>query len=81
MKTAFYHSCMHAFIEWCCRRHGGWTRVSPGAHAYIRREDDDLDIDAIIEANKDTLPTLPGAHCTHVIHHHILSNRLPISTD
>jgi hypothetical protein len=27
----------------------------------VRREDDDLDIDAIIEANKDTLPRLPGA--------------------
>lgn len=26
-----------------------------------RREDDDLDIDAIIEANKETLPKLPGA--------------------
>lgn len=27
-----------------------------------RREDDDLDIDAIIEANKETLPILPGTY-------------------
>lgn len=29
------------------------------------REDDELDIDAIIEANKDTLPVLPGASRPH----------------
>jgi len=76
---------MHAFIRMVLsapRWIDSGLTWSAYASMHTRREDDDLDIDAIIEANKDTLPTLPGAHWAHVIHHHILSNRrLPLSTD